>query len=87
MQPAVGVVQAGYRSRFGHPAPPVMARYQAAGIAIVASPACGAWRWQSDTGASACERDLSRRYWTDRTAPPIAPETVAGPELPDDGDL
>jgi len=87
VQPAVGVVQAGYRSRFGHPAPPVMARYQAAGIAIVASPACGAWRWQSDTGASACERDLSRRYWTDRTAPPIAPETVAGPELPDDGDL
>ncbi|WP_235531848.1 DNA internalization-related competence protein ComEC/Rec2 [Pelomonas sp. Root1237] len=65
--PSVGVVQAGYRSRFGHPAPPVLARYQAAGIAVVASPACGAWRWQSATLESSCERELRQRYWLDRS--------------------
>lgn len=94
VRPAVAVVQAGYRSRFGHPAPPVMARYQAAGIDVVASPSCGAWRWQSDTGAAGCERELRRRYWSDRVAPPVAPlmappgaaEGLAGPAwLGDDG--
>lgn len=74
--PGVGLVQAGYRSRFGHPAPPVLARYQAAGIAIVASPACGAWRWQSGTGESSCERELRQRYWLDRSP------TSSGPEGP-----
>jgi competence protein ComEC len=44
-QPATAVFQAGYRSRFGHPAPDVVARYRERGIAVVASPACGAWRW------------------------------------------
>lgn len=80
VRPAVGIVQAGYRSRFGHPAPPVLARYQAAGIAVVSSPSCGAWRWRSDGGAASCERALSRRYWSDRVAPPIAPDEVTGPD-------
>jgi competence protein ComEC len=43
VKPKLGIVQAAYRSRFGHPAPPVLARYQAAGSSIVASPSCGAW--------------------------------------------
>lgn len=80
VRPATGLVQAGYRSRFGHPAPPVLARYQAAGIAVVASPACGAWRWHSDGRPATCERDLGRRYWSDRVAPPIAPDTLTGPD-------
>ncbi|MGM9480764.1 DNA internalization-related competence protein ComEC/Rec2 [Roseateles sp. NT4] len=80
VHPSTGVVQAGYRSRFGHPAPPVLARYQAAGIAVVASPSCGAWRWQSATHESSCERELSRRYWRDRVAAPIADDTGTGPD-------
>ncbi|MBC7728420.1 MAG: DNA internalization-related competence protein ComEC/Rec2, partial [Microbacteriaceae bacterium] len=40
--PQIAVVQRGYRNRFGHPAPPVLARYQAQGIALVTSPDCGA---------------------------------------------
>ncbi len=84
--PSVGVVQAGYRSRFGHPAPPVLARYQAAGTTVVASPSCGAWRWFSDGTPATCERDLSRRYWSDRVAPAIAsdtaPDAALGPEIP-----
>jgi len=78
VRPAVGLVQAGYRSRFGHPAPPVLTRYQAAGIAVVASPACGAWRWHSDGTVASCERDLRRRYWHDRV-PPSVPIELTGP--------
>ena len=78
VRPATALVQAGYRSRFGHPAPPVLARYQAAGAVVVSSPACGAWRWRSDDAATAglCERDRRRRYWHDH------PPAGSGPEGP-----
>jgi len=62
VRPAVAVVQAGYRNRFGHPAEEVLARYRERGIAVVASPACGAWRWPADAAAT-CERERARRYW------------------------
>lgn len=61
VQPAVAVVQAGYRSRYGHPAPDVMARYAAHGIPVVRTDRCGAWMWHD--GASACTRAVRRRYW------------------------
>lgn len=71
--PAVAVVQAGYRNRFGHPAPDVLARYRERGIRVVASPACGAWRWASGDAAARdappagiCQRDAARRYWQHR---------------------
>ncbi|NCT84749.1 MAG: DNA internalization-related competence protein ComEC/Rec2 [Comamonadaceae bacterium] len=78
VRPAVGLVQAGYRSRFGHPAPAVLARYQAAGIAVLASPSCGAWRWRSELppAQAGCERERRRRYWQDRTP---ASAGLAGP--------
>ncbi len=74
---SVAVVQAGYRSRFGHPAPPVLARYEARGIAVVRSDRCGAWTWpaaarrpaDADVAAPAvglCTRDVARRYWHHR---------------------
>ena len=81
VQLQIDLVQAGYRSRFGYPAPPVLARYQAAGIAVVANPSCGTWRWASETGASRCERDVIRRYWIDRVAPPIEEPVVTGPDF------
>jgi competence protein ComEC len=62
VRPRVAVFQAGYRNRFGHPAPEVLARYRERGITVFASPACGAWVWAS-TGESHCERALQRRYW------------------------
>jgi competence protein ComEC len=61
VQPRVAVVQAGYRSRYGHPAPEVLARYQARGIMLVRSDHCGAWSWSD--GAFECARDTRRRYW------------------------
>lgn len=42
------VIQAGRRNRYGHPSPPVLARYEAMGVAWVASPDCGAYIWYSD---------------------------------------
>lgn len=64
LRPRLALVQAGWRNRFGHPAPPVVARYAARGIEVVASPACGAARWSSMRPAQVgCERQASRRYW------------------------
>jgi competence protein ComEC len=68
--PQVAVVQAGYRSRFGHPATEVVARYQSRGIVLVRNDRCGAWTWHD--GASECARDARRRYWHWRTDPPGA---------------
>jgi competence protein ComEC len=59
--PRVALVQAGYRSRFGHPAPDVLARYDARAIAVVRTDRCGAWTWRD--GQSDCERARGRRYW------------------------
>ena len=65
--PRWALVQAGYRNRFGHPAAPVLARYQAAGVELVASPACGAALWSSAQPQQLdCERDSHARYWQHR---------------------
>ncbi|XAH22360.1 DNA internalization-related competence protein ComEC/Rec2 [Xylophilus sp. GW821-FHT01B05] len=62
--PRWALVQAGYRNRFGHPAPAVAARYATQGADLVASPACGAARWSSSAPATLhCERQTARRYW------------------------
>ena len=60
--PRWAVVQAAYRSRYGHPAPDVLARYAARGITIVRSDACGAFRWSPGT-AGECVRLTRARYW------------------------
>ncbi len=65
--PTVAVFQAGYRNRFGHPAADVVERYRVRGIAVLASPQCGAWQWYSATpGPGTCQRDRGRRYWHHR---------------------
>ncbi len=63
--PGLAVVQAGYRNRFGHPAPPVLARYAERGIAVRRTDACGAWTWQPGEGdpPGHCQREERRRYW------------------------
>jgi competence protein ComEC len=65
------LVQAGFRNRFGHPAPPVVERYAARGIELVDSASCGAWTWRD--GAASCERHRNARYWHHRPAPPAVP--------------
>ncbi len=69
--PRVALVQAGYRNRFGHPAPAVVARYEQHGITLLRSDRCGAWQWSSDAaGQTRCERDATRRYWHHTFAAP-----------------
>ena len=70
VRPRIAIFQAGYRNRFGHPAAEVLERYRERGIAVVASPACGAWQWHGDgAAAGACERDVARRYRHHRSEP------------------
>lgn len=67
VQPRTALVQAAYRSRFGHPAPEVLARLQARGIAVVESARCGAALWASHQPAEVrCERQERPRYWQHR---------------------
>ncbi len=65
VSPQVAVVQAAYRSRYGHPAPDVMQRYAERGIAVVRSDRCGAWTLRPD-GVALCQRQAARRYWHHR---------------------
>lgn len=70
VQPRTALVQAGYRNRFGHPAPDALQRYRARQIAVVESSRCGAARWSSlQPGQVACERDTGERYWQHRMVP------------------
>ncbi|MBP8149254.1 MAG: DNA internalization-related competence protein ComEC/Rec2 [Limnohabitans sp.] len=70
VQPRLALVQSGYRNRYGHPAPTVMARYAEQGIAVVESTRCGAAFWRSDAPTQVqCERERARRYWH-HTMPP-----------------
>ncbi|MDM0113049.1 DNA internalization-related competence protein ComEC/Rec2 [Variovorax sp. J22R133] len=70
VQPQLAVVQAGYRNRFGHPAPEVVARYRQRDIAIADTPRCGAVRWRSEDPANwSCQRETARRYWHHRIPP------------------
>lgn len=67
LKPRIALVQAGYRNRFGHPAPEVAQRYRERGIALVDSPHCGAVSWHSGAPqAWRCERATALRYWHHR---------------------
>ncbi|MFY3384247.1 DNA internalization-related competence protein ComEC/Rec2 [Paracidovorax sp. MALMAid1276] len=71
VQPGTALVQAGYRNRFGHPAPEVAQRYRHRGVRLVESSRCGAARWSSAVPAKwACERDAGQRYWHHAVPPP-----------------
>jgi competence protein ComEC len=67
VRPGIALVQAGYRNRFGHPAPAVLQRHAERGIRVVTSARCGAATWESRAPASvACERERQARYWHHR---------------------
>lgn len=68
VQPGLALAQAGYRNRFGHPAPPVLERYRERGIRVWTSPSCGAASWSSaQPGRVSCQRQTGLRYWHHRT--------------------
>lgn len=47
VSPVQSVMQVGRRNGYGHPSPPVLARYDELDMARVATPACGAFVWDS----------------------------------------
>ncbi len=64
VKPRIAVFQAGYRNRFNHPNPEVLARYRERPIVLFDSPTCGAWQWPDLVqGQGVCQRDAARRYW------------------------
>jgi competence protein ComEC len=68
VQPRIALVQAGYRNRFGHPAPDVSRRIESRGVRLLRSDRCGAWTWRGEDieGGFVCEREARRRYWHHR---------------------
>jgi competence protein ComEC len=72
VHPALALAQAGYRNRFGHPAPDVVQRYVRRGIPLWSSPGCGALTWRSQDPATVlCERRAHPRYWHHDAASPV----------------
>lgn len=68
--PDIAWIQAGYRNRFGHPRPEVLARYQTEGIRVLESARCGASLWLSEKPKQMqCSRDLQKRYWHHQMPP------------------
>jgi len=72
VHPRTVLVQAGYRNRYGHPAAPVVQRYQDlagsyppdAPLHWVDSPHCGAFLWKSwEPADGICARMAQQRYW------------------------
>ncbi|MFT4190659.1 MAG: DNA internalization-related competence protein ComEC/Rec2 [Comamonas sp.] len=71
LQPRWAVAQAGYRNRFGHPHPQVVARHERLGVQVFDSPRCGAWSWASARPLLfGCYRVDAARYWTHQPAYP-----------------
>jgi competence protein ComEC len=88
VQAQVAVVQAAYRSRFGHPAPDVVARWQASGTQLVRTDSCGAFVWSSAAPQAQraqgqtpghCHRQTTQRYWHHG---PAAAAVLQAPVLP-----
>jgi len=68
--PRAALAQAGYRNRFNHPVPVVVARYEARGIELVRSPVCGAATWRSTFPENVrCQRKNGLRYWHHAASP------------------
>ncbi len=66
--PAIAVYTPGYRNRFGHPRPVVVARYDAAGIRTFRTDYDGALTFTFAPGKSMtprAEREFDKRYWRD----------------------
>lgn len=63
--PEAAIFSVGYRNRFGHPAPDVVARYRDAGARIVRTDEGGAIRVVLDATGWRLDRwrDVHRRYW------------------------
>jgi len=82
-RPSWASVQAGYRSRFGHPDAQVVARYMARGVHVVRSDESGLaqWRFRGERTVDLHRwRASAHRYWDTRPGDGASVEEL----LPDD---
>jgi competence protein ComEC len=91
-QPRWVLFQAGYRNRFGHPDPQVLARYAAAGAVALRSDHHGAlqWRLRADgarQGPPRASRQVDRRYWHNQPARAAFDSQRPADRLPEAADL
>jgi competence protein ComEC len=73
LQPDLAIVSAGWRSRYGHPHPEVVARYRDAGVELANTAEQGALTIDFPADAKPlviAERGRRRRYWRESGAPP-----------------
>ena len=77
VDPDIAIFTAGYRNRFGHPRPDIVARYDRAGVKSYRTDLTGALTFTFAPEAShtpRAEREHDRRYWYDtRRARPTRP--------------
>jgi len=73
LHPDLAIVSAGWRSRYGHPHPEVVARYRDAGAEVVNTAEQGALTIDFPADAkprATAERERRRRYWRESGASP-----------------
>jgi competence protein ComEC len=73
LEPDIGIVSAGWRSRYGHPHPEVVARYRDAGADVMNTAEQGALTIDFPADAKpivTAERERRRRYWREGGATP-----------------
>lgn len=64
VSPRWALIQAGHLNPHGHPHASVVQALRDSGAEVVATPACGAMKWESvKAGQLQCERHQRRRYW------------------------
>jgi competence protein ComEC len=91
-QPRWVLFQAGYRNRFGHPDPAVVAAYRAAGAQVGRSDHHGALQWRlrangDPVATVSAGRQQLRRYWHNQPAERLRPPPdVEGDRSPDDSE-
>ena len=68
VQPEVAIIPVGYRNRYRHPKPSVLAEYEARKIKVVRSDADGMVQIDLPSMAISAYRQVRRRYWMDRSA-------------------
>jgi competence protein ComEC len=90
VRPGVAVAQAGYRNRFGHPDPEVVARYAARGIELVRTDHAGATQWRfgpDGTMQTRSSRAIAVRYWHNRPGGRQAMPQASDDEPAGEGEL
>jgi competence protein ComEC len=84
------VAQAGYRNRFGHPDPEVVARYAERGIELVRTDHAGATQWRfgpDGTMQIRSSRAIAVRYWHNRPGGRQAMPQASDDEPAGEGEL